>query len=300
MVKLPFGVNINNLIDDIRTFSWEAADIMLYYSNLFKDRNYKDKILRGNINNDPVTIADLKVNELIIQRINEKYNEVSWEILSEENTKLKSFKFDKSSDWLWVLDPLDGTKDFIEGTNNYAMHLALNYKQKPILGSILIPERDELWIAYGKEVWREKRNGSKKKSLIQNNKILEDMILVTSKNHRNEILENLIKKIGFKKRIMMGSIGCKFASIARGESDLYISCSMPGGSSPKDWDFAAPEAILNAAGGAITNIYNQNLSYGNLNFEQGGILVASNNINKHKNVCLDIKRIIEKYNIYPL
>ena len=126
------------------------------------------------------------------------------------------------------------------------------------------------------------------------------MTLVTSKNHRNEILENLIKKVGFRKRIVMGSIGCKFASITRGESDLYISCSTPGGSSPKDWDFAAPEAILNASGGAITNIYNQNLSYGTPNFEQGGILVASNNLNKHKSLCLEIKSIIEKYNIFPL
>ena len=300
MVKLPFGVNINNLIDDIRIFSWEAADIMLHYSNLLKTNNNKEAILQNNINDDPVTIADLRVNELIIQRINEKYNEVSWEILSEENAKLKSFKLEKRSNWLWVLDPLDGTKDFIYGTNNYAMHLGLNYKQKPILGTILIPEREELWIAYGNDVWCEKRNGSKKKAFIQKNKILKDMTLVTSKNHRNEILENLIQKIGFRKKIIMGSIGCKFASIVRGESDIYITCSTPGGSSPKDWDFAGPEAILNAAGGAITNIYNQNLSYGNPNFEQSGILIATNDINKHKNLCLEIRRIIDEYNIYPL
>ena len=300
MVKLPFGVNINNLIDDIRILSWEAADIMLHYSNLLRDPNNKDKILQNKNNDDPVTIADLKVNELIIQIFNEKYNGVSWGILSEENAKLETFKLYKSSDWLWVLDPLDGTKDFVNGTNNYAMHLALNYKQRPVFGTILIPELEELWIAYDKEVWCERRNGLKKKAFIQKNKILEDMTLITSQNHRNEILENLIEKIGFKKRIIMGSIGCKFASIVRGDSDLYITCSMPGGSSPKDWDFAAPEAILNAAGGAITNIYNKNLSYGNPNFEQRGILVASNNINKHKSICQEIKRIICKYDIYPL
>jgi len=297
VLKLPFGVNINSLIDDIRTLSWEAADIMLYYSNLLKDLDNKDKILQNKNNDDPVTIADLKVNELIIQGISEKYSDVSWGILSEENAKLESFKLDKSSDWLWVLDPLDGTKDFVDGTNDYAMHLALNYNQKPILGIILIPEREELWIAYDNKVWCEKRNGSKKKTFIQNDKKLVEMTLVTSKNHRNNILENLIEKIGFKKRIIMGSIGCKLASIVRGESDLYITSTMPGGSSPKDWDFAAPEAILNAAGGAITNVYNQNLSYGNPNFEQRGILVASNNISKHKSLCLEIKRIIDKHNI---
>ena len=57
----------------------------------------------------------------------------------------------------------------------------------------------------------------------------------------------------------MGSVGCKIASIIRGESDIYISMSLPEGSSPKDWDFAAPEAILKAVGGAITTIDNRNL-----------------------------------------
>ena len=61
----------------------------------------------------------------------------------------------------------------------------------------------------------------------------------------------------------MGSIGCKIASILRGESDIYICLSLPGKSSPKDWDFAAPEAILKTAGGSITNLNNEELVYGN-------------------------------------
>ena len=89
------------------------------------------------------------------------------------------------------------------------------------------------------------------------------MTIVTSKNHRNETLNNLINKVGFSKVNVMGSIGCKIASIIRGECDIYISLSLPGKSSPKDWDFAAPEAILRAAGGAITNLDNEELSYGN-------------------------------------
>ena len=73
---------------------------------------------------------------------------------------------------------------------------------------------------------------------------------------------------------------------------------MPGKSSPKDWDFAAPEAVLKAAGGAITNLDCQELTYGKQNFKQDGIIVASNNINSHKSVCLEIKKIIQKYNLY--
>ena len=133
MIELPSSVDINNLIDDIRIFSWQAADILLYYSKLLENSDDKRNILQNNNEDDPVTLADVKVNELIIKRINEKYKSINWDILSEENVKISSKIFDSKSDWVWVLDPLDGTKDFIQVTSNYEMHLALNYRQKPLI-----------------------------------------------------------------------------------------------------------------------------------------------------------------------
>ena len=162
MIVLPSKIEIHNLINDLRFLSWEVADILLHYSKKLEVSNFKRNILKNNNMDDPVTIADLKVNELVIQRINNRYKDVDWEILSEENVKSLSSDFNKNADWIWILDPLDGTKDFIQGTSNYAMHLALNYKQKPFIGIVLIPEKDELWIAYGGRVWCEKRNETKK------------------------------------------------------------------------------------------------------------------------------------------
>ena len=126
------------------------------------------------------------------------------------------------------------------------------------------------------------------------------MTVVTSKNHNNEVLKKVIEKINFKKVVVMGSVGCKITSLLRGESDIYISLSLPGKSAPKDWDFAAPEAILTAGGGAITNLDNEELAYGKSNFEHGGIIVASNNYLRHGSICLQIKEIIKKYEIYPV
>ncbi len=300
MITLPSGLDIEDLINNLRTVCWEAAETLLYYAQIIKYSNNKTKILKNNNCQDPVTIADLKVNELIIQRIIEKYKGIDWEILSEENVKVTSLNYNNNADWIWILDPLDGTKDFIQGTCNYSMHLALNYKKKPYLGVVLIPEREELWISNGEKVWCEKKDGSKSTSYLSKSKSLKDMVLVTSKNHRNQSLKELIFKIGFKEVIVMGSIGCKIASIVRGESDIYICLSLPGGSSPKDWDFAAPEAILRTAGGKITNLDNDDLVYGDLNFEQGGIIVASNDANQHANICLEIKEIIRKFGIYPI
>ena len=299
MIKLPFGVDVDNLIDDLRKFSWEAADILLYYSNIIKNSEQNIEVLKNKNINDPVTLADLEVNDLIINRINQKYQNINWEILSEENFKIESNHWNNDSEWLWILDPLDGTKDFIQGTGNYAMHLALNYRRKPCIGVVLIPEKNELWISFADKLWCEKRDGSLIKTDISRNKSLKEMILVTSKNHNNETLRKLIRKINFYDVIVMGSIGCKIASIVRGESDLYICLSLAGKSAPKDWDFAAPEAILKAAGGAITNIDNEPLSYGKSNLEHGGIIVASNNNLIHKRICSQIKEIIEKHEIYP-
>ena len=76
MIKLPSGLELNSLIEDLRIFSWEAADILLYYSKVLKDSNYKSNILKNDNIEDQVTIADIKVNELIIQRINENYMDI--------------------------------------------------------------------------------------------------------------------------------------------------------------------------------------------------------------------------------
>ena len=142
MFKLPIGVDINNLIDDLRVFSWEASDILLHYSKRLKIKNYAKEIIKTKNRLDPVTVADLEVNDLIIKGINKNYKEVAWNILSEENVKTGSDELlDNNSQWMWILDPLDGTKDFIQGTANYAMHLALNYEQKPHIGLVLIPEK---------------------------------------------------------------------------------------------------------------------------------------------------------------
>ena len=298
MIKLPSGIEINNLIDNLRIFSWEAADILLYYANSIKKLEQKNEILKNKNNNDPVTLADLEVNELIINRINQKYQDTNWDILSEENFKIES-NFSNNVDWLWVLDPLDGTKDFIQGTQNYAMHLALNYKRKPYIGVVLIPEKDELWISFAEKLWCENRDGNIRKQNLSETNILKEMTIVTSKNHRNEKLKDLIEKINFKKTIVMGSIGCKVASIIRGDSDIYIALSLPGKTAPKDWDFAAPEAILKAAGGSITNVDNEDLVYGRTDLKHSGIIIASNNKENHKRICSEVKAIIEEYNIYP-
>ena len=299
MFNLPIGVDISNLIDDLRIISWEAEKILTHYSKELKEQKVKKDLVSIKENNEPVTLADIEVNDLIIKSIKERYEDVEWQLLSEENGIIRLNKSVMNSHWLWVLDPLDGTKDFIQGTNNYALHLALNYKNKPYLGIVLIPEKEELWISYLENVWCENKVGLRQEIKFSNKRKIEEMILVTSKNHNNQNLQKIIKALGFKESIIMGSIGCKVASILRGESDIYLSLSLPGKSSPKDWDFAAPESLLRSAGGSITNLENEELTYYKEGFKQEGFIIASNNKNNHKFICEEIKDILKKNNLYP-
>ena len=296
MINLPESIDNNNLIDDLRLISWSACDILLKYGKDIKDNKYNSNFIKNKENNEPVTLADLDVNNLIIDNLQNKYTNILWNILSEEKVNDES-KISIKTDWCWILDPLDGTKDFIQGTGDFAMHLALNYKNKPYIGIVLIPERNELWIANGTKVWCENKNGIKKSPNLSKNRNLEKMSVITSKNHRNIELQNLIKNIGFSKSLLMGSIGCKLASILRGEADIYISLSLPGKSAPKDWDFAAPEAIITQAGGAITTIDNSELVYGKKGYTQEGLIIASNDKQNHRNICIEIKKILNRNNI---
>ena len=298
MIKLISDLKTENLIKSLKEFSWEAAHIMIHYSQEIKNINNNSKLVKFKNNKEPVTIADLKVNRLIISRIKEKYPDIMWGFLSEENFK-KDVDENLDYEWLWVFDPLDGTKDFIQGTGNYAMHLALNYRNKPFIGVVLIPSRDELWISNGKTLSCENKSGIKKKITLSRKKNLREMTLVVSQNHKDKYLKNLLSKIPCKKIISMGSIGCKITSILRGESDLYLSLSDPQKGSPKDWDFAAPDAILKAAGGVITNLENEEIVYNKKNLDHGGLIIASNNKINHKFICNQLKVLIEKDNLIP-
>ena len=208
MIRIPFNLDIHNLIDDLRIFSWEAADLLVFYSDLIKNSDDGSEILRNEEINDPVTTADLKVNELIIKRINEKYRDViGWGILSEESVKISNDNTDLNSEWLWVFDPLDGTKDFLQRTGNYAMHLALNYKNKPYLGVVLIPSKDELWISDSRKVWCESRFGKKKTFSFSNNRFLtvslgdsENDICMLESTDYSCIVKRKANKISLKKK----------------------------------------------------------------------------------------------------
>ena len=282
---VPEDVELTTLLDEIRKISWSAADVLIAYARGKEPPYGFPKILTVEEGVEgPVSAADMAVNELLISGLKDKLTFKEWDILSEETTKEKSFQQNQyKKDWCWIIDPLDGTKDFLQGSGNYAVHIALAYKQKPKIGLVLIPEKNELWFGVvGHGAWFENRNGSKNHFSFSERLEISKLVLVSSKNHQQPMLENLLSTLSFAETKKIGSVGCKVASILRGETDVYISLS--GNTSPKDWDMAAPHALIEAAGGKISHANGANLIYQKTNYCQSGCLIASHGKN-HEKIC---------------
>ena len=156
------------------------------------------------------------------------------------------------------------------------MHLALVHNQRPVLGVVLQPEREEVWFGLvdEKKAWCETRDGTQRPAQLSGRAQRSDLVLVASSNHRDERLERLLEALALGDTKAIGSVGGKVATILRGETDVYISLS--GRSAPKDWDMAAPEAVLLAAGGAFSHADGAPLLYNDGDVRQAGCLIASN------------------------
>jgi 3'(2'), 5'-bisphosphate nucleotidase len=284
-IVVPEEVELNTLLNVLRKLSWASADVLMAYARGEEPPYGFSKSLTVEEGGDgPVSAADMAVNELLISGLKDNLTFKQWDILSEETSKEKPFQRDDlKKDWCWILDPLDGTKDFLQGSENYAVHIALAYKQKPKIGIVLIPEKNELWFGIvGIGAWFENRNGSKNHVSFSDRLDISKLVLVSSKNHQQSILNKLLSSLCFCETKRIGSVGCKVASILRGEADVYISLS--GKTSPKDWDMAAPHALIEAAGGIFSHADGTNLIYQQTNYSQSGCLIASHG-KSHQIIC---------------
>ena len=273
---LPAGVSTEALLTELRRLSWGAADILRAYARGEQPPHGFPKALSvDNGGEGPVSAADLAVNQWLLEGLSGAFPDAGWTLLSEETAKEQLTEGEPLlAEWLWILDPLDGTKDFLQGTGEYAVHLALVRGNRPVLGVVLLPEADELWIGLvGDGAWCEDREGTRSPVRFSQREELSDLLLVASRSHRDDRLEKLIGELQLGGSKAVGSVGCKVATILRGETDLYISLS--GRSAPKDWDMAAPEAVLLAAGGRFTHADLSDLTYNTGDVRQAGCLIAS-------------------------
>ncbi|MGA0364983.1 MAG: 3'(2'),5'-bisphosphate nucleotidase CysQ [Vulcanococcus sp.] len=282
----PPGIEEKQLLADLRRLCWGAADILLAYGRGEQPPYGFPKALSVDEGGEgPVSAADLAVNQWLLDGLAEAYPDAGWTLLSEETAKEQLTAGEPlDAEWLWILDPLDGTKDFLQGTGEYAVHLALVHRGEAVLGVVLQPLLEDLWFGLVPEgrAWRENRAGEQQPAQLSSRQALSEMVLVASRNHRDQRLEQLLEALALGDTKAIGSVGGKVATILRGETDVYISLS--GKSAPKDWDMAAPEAVLKAAGGAFTHADGAPLRYNTGDVRQAGCLIASHGVS-HQELC---------------
>ena len=155
---LPAGVNLEGLLQQLRHLSWGAADILLAYAKGEQPPYGFPRALSVDHGGEgPVSAADLAVNRWLLDGLQSAFPSAGWTLLSEETAKEQLTEgVPLDAEWLWILDPLDGTKDFLQGTGEYAVHLALVHGQRPVLGVVLLPDAEELWFGVvGNGAWCE-------------------------------------------------------------------------------------------------------------------------------------------------
>ena len=291
---LPENIDSKEIIQHLRGICLQVSNIMKSYKNengSFSEFKYKLNIKESK--KGPVTNVDLEVSNLIINSIKNNYPNIDWAFLSEENYDLDSKKYFEK-DWVWIIDPLDGTKDFINQTGEYAMHLSLAYRKKTVLGIVLIPTKDEVWFyLQGLGTWLERKGNHISIKVNNRQENLSHMRILASKNHRDSDFELFLKKINPYKIIGMGSVGYKITNLIKGKAEIYISYAKKGGPAPKDWDMAAPEAVLKGLGGSLTYIDGDEIEFlKDKNFLQDGIIIGSLS-KRHQELCDQIRKLTE-------
>ncbi|WP_201324127.1 3'(2'),5'-bisphosphate nucleotidase CysQ, partial [Pseudanabaena sp. lw0831] len=172
-------LNLNEIMSLARPIAWGAGDILMKYYQEPQDLEIRFK--GGEEGN--VTSADLAANDFILRQLKQVFGTEDFAYLSEETED----NIDRlGHEWVWIIDPMDGTSDFIRRTNEFAVHIGLTYRQRPMLGLVATPAQDRLFQGIlGNGAYIETRDGLRQRIQVSNKVKLEQMVVVASRSHRN-------------------------------------------------------------------------------------------------------------------
>ena len=218
--------------------------------------------------NTPVTNGDIEVNKILTEKIKNITSDIP--IVSEESTTNKS---NNNLNDFWLIDPIDGTHDYINNKDEFTLNASLIINKKPKLGIIYAPAKKRLFYTYGNGSSFELINNKEIQIKCEKKTKINQIKAVSYSEKLKPLIEDFHNKFGVTDYQKMKS-SLKFCVIATGEFDLYVA--EPRAS---EWDIAAGHAILENAGGIITDFENNEILYGKKDFKNPGlILKRSNNL----------------------
>ena len=251
----------------------KLKDITLSLLNTFDEagklaQELRKKGLSEKIKSDntPVTNGDIEINKILTKKISALTPDIP--IVSEETTENKEKKMEN----FWLIDPIDGTYDYINNKEEYTLNAALIIDKKPALGIINAPDKKRLFYSYGPSNSYELNNGKEIKLV---NKKKENKNLITAVSYSNKLKPEILqihKKYNVDKYQKMKS-SYKFCVIAASEFDLYVA-------EPRacEWDIAAGHAILEHAGGTLTDFNGNKILYGKPGFKNPSLILKGKHI----------------------
>jgi len=217
--------------------------------------------------NTPVTNGDIEVNKILTEKISKVTPDVP--IVSEELSINKNKENLKN---FWLIDPIDGTSDYINNKDEFTLNAALIINNKPALGLINAPAKKRIFYSYGDKNSFEIINDKEIKLSDKSKKNNEEFIAVHYSNSLKPEIQKLHEKFNIKKFQKMKS-SLKFCVLAAGEFDFYFAEARA-----NEWDIAAGHAILEHSGGKLTDFDGNKILYGKPNFKNPSLILKSKNI----------------------
>ena len=252
-------INIKEVTENLISTFLLAGKISL-------DLRKKGLLKKIKSDNTPVSNGDLEVNKIITKKINELTPEIP--IISEETSDNKDRNNLQN---FWLIDPIDGTYDYINNLEEFTINAGLIESGKPIAGLIFAPAKNRLFYSYADNHAFELINNKPVKLEGSQNFDKGNIKFVSYSNTIKPEIEKIHKNFNVKKYVRMKS-SLKFCVIATGEYDGYVA-------EPRayEWDIAAGHAILKHAGGSVTDFNNEEISYGKKDFKNPSLILKSKN-----------------------
>ena len=249
---------MNNL--NLKNTTEQLIDTFLEAGKIAKEISHQGVKVTIKSDKSPVTDADLAVDKILTVKI--KKLTPSIPVISEETVNLN---IKNSSKTFWLIDPIDGTKDYIKKKDEYTLNAALIIDWKPAIGIVYAPAKNRIFFSYGKDHAFEINN--EKKIVLDCKKINYNEIigLENSGTTPSEVLK-IYKKYKVSRTVKMSS-SIKFCILASGEADIYAANARA-----FEWDIAAGHTILEHAGGSVTTQEGEKNLYGKENYKNLGII----------------------------
>ena len=237
-------MNLEELIEPIAALAVQAGNAILeVYATDFDVQSKSDK--------SPLTQADLASNHCIVAGLAELTPDIP--IISEESG-LPEFDERRQWDCYWLIDPLDGTKEFVNRNGEFTVNIALIKSNQPVFGVVHVPVQNKTYIGCegrGSEL----RDGGQVAAIRVANSSSVPVRIVGSRSHRGSSLDAFLEKLGESDMVPMGS-SLKFCTVAEGKADIY-----PRLGPTSEWDTAAAQAVVEQAGGQVLELDGKPLSY---------------------------------------